>query len=53
VLAAHTEAAGRRSAPGAIPDAELTIGGRRMLYDVKQIHFSPSRYWPTARVPGG
>ena len=42
--------AGRRSKPGAIPDAQLTIGGRRLLYDVKLIRLCPSRYWPTHAV---
>ena len=41
---------GRRSRPGAIPDAAIVIGGRRLLYDVKLIRFCPTRYWPTIRV---
>ena len=55
VLAAALEAeaadsGGRRTRPGAIPDAQITVDGRRQLYDVKLIHFCRSRYWPTARV---
>ena len=55
VLAAALEAeaagsGGRRTRPGAIPDAQLTVGGRRQLYDVKLIHFCRSCYWPTHTV---
>lgn len=55
VLAAQLEAeanrgGGRSTQPGAIPDGVLTVGGRRLIYDVKCIHFCPSRYWPSNRV---
>lgn len=39
-----------RSRPGAIPDALITVDGRRYLYDVKVVHLCPSRYWPTIAV---
>ena len=51
VLAAELEAeaagGGRRGRPGAIPDAQLVVDGRMHLYDVKMIHFCPSRCWPS------
>ena len=53
MLAAAIEAEGggsRRTRPGAVPDAVLTIGGRRLLYDVKCVRLCPSRYWPTRAV---
>ena len=55
VLAAAVEAEaqasqGRRTRPGAIPDAQLTVDGRRRLYDVKLIHLCRTRYWPTQAV---
>ena len=47
----RTDADGRPiSRPGAIPDAALTVGGRRLLYDVKVVHLCRSGYWPSARV---
>ena len=49
-LEAEAEGSGRRGRPGAIPDAQLLVDGRMHLYDVKMIHFCPSRCWPSHRV---
>ena len=50
LAAALAEDGSRRLRPGAVPDYCFTVDGRRMLYDVKRISFSPSRYWPTVAV---